>query len=70
MNDEMFANPATRANLETLRERRVAIVGPEIGATGRGPVGAPGPNERAGDDPGARGATASRRRAWLASVSW
>jgi phosphopantothenoylcysteine decarboxylase/phosphopantothenate--cysteine ligase len=42
MNDEMFANPATRANLETLRTRDVAIVGPEIGPLAEGPSERPG----------------------------
>ncbi len=42
MNDEMFANPATRANLEALRTREVAIVGPEIGPLAEGPSERPG----------------------------
>ena len=32
MNDQMFAHPATQANLQTLRSSGVAFVGPEIGA--------------------------------------
>ena len=31
MNDRMYAHPATQANLATLRERGVAIIGPETG---------------------------------------
>ncbi len=42
MNDEMFANPATKANLEILRTRKVAIVGPEIGPLAEGPSERPG----------------------------
>ena len=42
MNDEMFANPATKANLEILRQRNVAIVGPEIGPLAEGPSERPG----------------------------
>jgi phosphopantothenoylcysteine decarboxylase / phosphopantothenate---cysteine ligase len=42
MNDEMFAHPATRANLETLQHRGVALVGPEIGALAEGPSDRPG----------------------------
>jgi phosphopantothenoylcysteine decarboxylase / phosphopantothenate---cysteine ligase len=42
MNDEMFAHPATRANLETLRSRGVAIVGPEIGPLAESPSERPG----------------------------
>jgi phosphopantothenoylcysteine decarboxylase/phosphopantothenate--cysteine ligase len=42
MNDEMFANPVTRANLEILRKREVAIVGPEIGPLAEGPSERPG----------------------------
>jgi len=32
MNDRMYSNPATRANLTTLRERGVAVIEPEEGA--------------------------------------
>jgi phosphopantothenoylcysteine decarboxylase/phosphopantothenate--cysteine ligase len=32
MNDRMYANPATQANLETLRERGVEVIEPEEGA--------------------------------------
>lgn len=42
MNDEMYANPATQANLEKLRARGVDIVGPEIGALAEGPSERPG----------------------------
>jgi phosphopantothenoylcysteine decarboxylase/phosphopantothenate--cysteine ligase len=42
MNDEMFAHPATQTNLETLRSRGVALVGPEIGALAEGPSERPG----------------------------
>jgi phosphopantothenoylcysteine decarboxylase/phosphopantothenate--cysteine ligase len=41
MNDEMFASPATRANLELLRSR-AAIVGPATGALAEGPSDRPG----------------------------
>jgi phosphopantothenoylcysteine decarboxylase/phosphopantothenate--cysteine ligase len=42
MNDEMYAHPQTRANLERLRSRGVSIVGPEIGALAEGPSDRPG----------------------------
>jgi phosphopantothenoylcysteine decarboxylase/phosphopantothenate--cysteine ligase len=42
MNDEMFAAPQTQDNLERLRRRGVAIVGPEIGALAEGPSERPG----------------------------
>ncbi len=42
MNDEMYAHPATQANLEKLRARRVTLVGPEIGALAEGPSDRPG----------------------------
>ena len=42
MNDEMYANPATQANLQRLRGRGVEIVGPEIGALAEGPSERPG----------------------------
>jgi phosphopantothenoylcysteine decarboxylase/phosphopantothenate--cysteine ligase len=42
MNDEMYAHPQTRANLERLRSRGVGIVGPEIGALAEGPSERPG----------------------------
>jgi phosphopantothenoylcysteine decarboxylase/phosphopantothenate--cysteine ligase len=42
MNDEMFAHPQTQANLERLRGRGVAIVGPEVGALAEGPSERPG----------------------------
>jgi phosphopantothenoylcysteine decarboxylase/phosphopantothenate--cysteine ligase len=42
MNDEMYAHPQTRANLERLRSRGVGFVGPEIGALAEGPSERPG----------------------------
>jgi phosphopantothenoylcysteine decarboxylase/phosphopantothenate--cysteine ligase len=42
MNDVMFAHPQTRANLQRLQARRVATVGPEIGALAEGPSELPG----------------------------
>jgi phosphopantothenoylcysteine decarboxylase / phosphopantothenate---cysteine ligase len=42
MNDEMYAHPQTRANLERLRARGVAVVGPEVGALAEGPSERPG----------------------------
>jgi len=42
MNDEMFAHPATQANLQALRSSGVAFVGPEIGALAEGPSERPG----------------------------
>ncbi len=42
MNDEMFADPQTQDNLERLRRRGVAIIGPEIGALAEGPSERPG----------------------------
>ncbi|HEV7365291.1 MAG TPA: bifunctional phosphopantothenoylcysteine decarboxylase/phosphopantothenate--cysteine ligase CoaBC [Gemmatimonadales bacterium] len=42
MNDEMYAHPATQANLETLRARGVSLVGPEVGALAEGPSERPG----------------------------
>lgn len=42
MNDEMYAAPATQANLATLRDRGFAIVGPEVGALAEGPSDRPG----------------------------
>jgi phosphopantothenoylcysteine decarboxylase / phosphopantothenate---cysteine ligase len=42
MNDEMYAHPATQANLETLRGRGVSLVGPEVGALAEGPSERPG----------------------------
>ncbi|MGH7578749.1 MAG: bifunctional phosphopantothenoylcysteine decarboxylase/phosphopantothenate--cysteine ligase CoaBC [Gemmatimonadales bacterium] len=42
MNDEMYARPETQANLERLRARGVAFVGPEIGALAEGPSERPG----------------------------
>jgi len=34
MNDAMYEHPATRANLETLRARGIAVLEPEVGALG------------------------------------
>ncbi len=42
MNDEMFAHPQTRANLDRLLSRGVVSVGPEIGALAEGPSERPG----------------------------
>ncbi len=42
MNDEMFAHPQTQDNLERLRARGVALVGPEVGALAEGPSQRPG----------------------------
>jgi len=42
MNDEMFANPATQANLALLRQRGAVLVGPEVGALAEGPSDRPG----------------------------
>jgi len=42
MNDVMYANPATRANLAVLAERGFAFVGPEIGPLAEGPSDRPG----------------------------
>src|SRR5437879_8792573 len=39
MNPRMWAHPATRANAETLRERGVALVGPDEGETAEGELG-------------------------------
>jgi len=39
MNPRMWANPATRENVETLRSRGVELVGPEHGDTAEGEVG-------------------------------
>ena len=42
MNDEMYAHPATQANLARLLERGCRIVGPEKGALAEGPSERPG----------------------------
>jgi phosphopantothenoylcysteine decarboxylase/phosphopantothenate--cysteine ligase len=42
MNDEMFAHPATQANLARLLERGFRTVGPEKGALAEGPSDRPG----------------------------
>jgi phosphopantothenoylcysteine decarboxylase / phosphopantothenate---cysteine ligase len=42
MNDAMFAHAATRANIETLRERGWRFVGPDIGSLAEGPAERPG----------------------------
>src|SRR5919109_774328 len=39
MNPRMWAHPATKANVETLRSRGVELVGPEEGDTAEGDVG-------------------------------
>lgn len=40
MDSQMFENPATQANLETLRARGMTIVGPEMGRLASGRMGA------------------------------
>ncbi|MEO8672611.1 MAG: bifunctional phosphopantothenoylcysteine decarboxylase/phosphopantothenate--cysteine ligase CoaBC [Tahibacter sp.] len=40
MNQQMWANPATRANLDILRSRQVEILGPAVGSQACGDVGA------------------------------
>ena len=42
MNDEMFAHPQTRANLDRLLNRGIVTVGPEIGALAEAPSERPG----------------------------
>jgi phosphopantothenoylcysteine decarboxylase / phosphopantothenate---cysteine ligase len=42
MNDEMFANESTQANLAILSRSGVALVGPEVGALAEGPSERPG----------------------------
>jgi phosphopantothenoylcysteine decarboxylase / phosphopantothenate---cysteine ligase len=42
MNDAMYAHPQTQDNLERLRARGVALVGPEVGALAEGPSERPG----------------------------
>ena len=42
MNDEMYAHPQTQANLALLRERGVALVGPETGPLAEGQSDRPG----------------------------
>jgi len=42
MNDAMYANPATTANIKTLKERGWQFIGPEIGALAEGPSERPG----------------------------
>jgi phosphopantothenoylcysteine decarboxylase/phosphopantothenate--cysteine ligase len=42
MNDEMYANEATQANLALLSHAGVALVGPEVGALAEGPSERPG----------------------------
>ncbi len=42
MNDEMFASPATRTNVETLRQRGVVLIGPDSGPLAEGPSNQPG----------------------------
>jgi phosphopantothenoylcysteine decarboxylase / phosphopantothenate---cysteine ligase len=39
MNQQMWAHPATQANIETLRQRRVRVFGPAAGAQACGEVG-------------------------------
>ena len=42
MNDAMYANPATTANIRTLTQRGWHFIGPEIGALAEGPSERPG----------------------------
>ena len=42
MNDAMFAHPATQANLQLLKGRGCAVVGPEVGALAERPSDLPG----------------------------
>jgi len=42
MNDAMYANPATTANITALRQRGWHFIGPEIGALAEGPSERPG----------------------------
>ncbi len=42
MNDDMYAHPQTQSNLERLRARGIALVGPEVGALAEGPSERPG----------------------------
>ncbi len=42
MNDEMFAHPATQANLATLRQRGWGLIGPAVGPLAEGPSDRPG----------------------------
>lgn len=42
MNDVMFAHPATQANLQLLKGRGCAVVGPEVGALAERPSDLPG----------------------------
>jgi phosphopantothenoylcysteine decarboxylase/phosphopantothenate--cysteine ligase len=42
MNDEMYAQAQTQANLERLRARGVGLVGPDVGALAEGPSERPG----------------------------
>ncbi|HXO84617.1 MAG TPA: bifunctional phosphopantothenoylcysteine decarboxylase/phosphopantothenate--cysteine ligase CoaBC [Gemmatimonadales bacterium] len=42
MNDDMYANPATTANIRTLTQRGWHFIGPEVGALAEGPSERPG----------------------------
>lgn len=42
MNDDMYANPATTANIRILTERGWKFIGPEVGALAEGPSERPG----------------------------
>jgi len=42
MNDEMFAAPSTRANLQLLMQRGAQVVGPAVGVLAEGPSDRPG----------------------------
>jgi len=42
MNDDMYANPATTANIRTLAQRGWQFIGPDVGALAEGPSERPG----------------------------
>ena len=42
MNDDMYANPATTANIQTLTQRGWHFIGPDVGALAEGPSERPG----------------------------
>ena len=70
MNDEMFAHPATQANLDTAARARRGDRRAGNRPTGRGTVGAARTDERAGDDSGPRGQTAAGREPRRAAGWW
>ena len=63
MNTRMWAHPATRANVETLRARGVELVGPDEGELAEGEVGARADGRARGDRARGRGAARRRRHA-------